>query len=114
MDAILPLTDRLTVSAGPRLSIKNAKAVAPYFDIDAIESIASGMPEFHTKGTTETAGIGGQVSYKLDSQWEVHSSFEYAHLFGSAANSPLIRQHGSLNQATFGVGISYSFDVNLR
>jgi outer membrane protein len=113
-DAILPLTDRLTVSAGPRASIKDAKAVAPFFNIDAAQSLASGLPTYHGSGSTETAGIGAQVSYKLTPQWEIHSSVEYEHLFGNAAGSPLIKQRGSLDQVTFGIGISYSFDVNVR
>ena len=113
-DAIIPLTDRLTFSAGPRASIKNATAVAPYFDIDASQSLASGLPTYHASGNTETAGLGAQVSYKLNSQWEVHSSVEYERLFGSAAGSPLVKQRGSPDQITFGVGISYSFDVKVR
>ena len=113
-DAIIPLTDRLTVSAGPRASIKNATAVAPYFDVDALQSQASGLPTYRTKGSTESAGLGAQLSYKLDSQWEVHSTVEYERLFGSAAGSPLVKERGSLNQLTFGIGLSYSFDVKVR
>jgi len=113
-DAVLPLTDRLTVSAGPRVSVKSQKAVSPYFDVSSSQAVASGLSEYHPKGATESVGLGAEVTYKFTQQWEIHSSVEYGRLFGSAAKSSLVKQRGSPDQLTFGIGISYSFDANVR
>ena len=113
-DAIIPLDQGFTFSAGPRLSLKNAQAVSPYFDINTAESLASGLPAFRVKGTTTSAGAGAQLGYMLTSQWEVHANLEYERLFNGAAKSPLVKSRGSPDQLTFGLGLSYSFDVKVK
>ncbi|WP_459465110.1 MipA/OmpV family protein [Rhizobium sp. No.120] len=113
-DGILPLTDRLTISGGPRFSIRSSAAEQPFFDVSSSESLRSGLPTYRVNGSTETVGLGGQISYKIDSRWEIHSSIEYGHMFGSAAGSPLIKQRGSADRLTIGVGLSYAFDLNVR
>jgi outer membrane protein len=113
-DAIIPLNDRLTLSAGPRFTVESAKAVAPYFGINSMQSIATGLPMFDAKGGPHSVGAGAQISYKLTPQWELHSSVEYARLLGDAAASPLVKLRGSANQTTFGIGVSYSFDFKIR
>jgi MipA family protein len=113
-DAIIPLNDRFTISAGPRFTVESAKAVEPYFGITSMQSIASGLPIFDAKGGPHSAGAGAQVSYKLTPKWEVHSYVEYARLLGDAASSPLVKLRGSANETTVGVGVSYSFDFKIR
>jgi len=113
-DAIIPLSDRLTISGGPRFTVETAKAVEPYFGITSVQSIASGLPMFEAKGGAHSAGAGVQVSYRLTPQWELHSYVEYARLLGDAASSPLVKLRGSENQTTIGIGASYSFDFKIR
>ena len=113
-DFIVPLIDRLTISAGPRFTWKSTKAVAPYFGVDAVQSLASGLPVFDPKGGAYSVGFGSQVSYRINPHWEVHAYVEYEKLLGDAANSPLVRLRGSSNQTTVGLGASYSFDFKIR
>ena len=113
-DAIIPLTERLTFSGGPRFSLKDAKSLSPYFNVDAAESIASGLPEYRLKGATASTGVGAQLGYMLTPQWEVHGYVEYERLLNGAASSPLIKLRGSPDQVTVGLGVSYSFDVKVR
>ena len=113
-DFIVPLIDRLTISAGPRFTWRSTKAVAPYFGIDAAQSLASGLSVFDAKGGAYSVGVGGQVSYRINPQWEVHAYVEYEKLLGDAANSPLVTLRGSSNQTTIGLGASYSFDFRIR
>lgn len=112
-DAIVPVRDRLTWSAGPRLSFANAHGTAPFFSIDQTESLASGLPVFNAGGGLQSVGAGTQLRYQITPQWEAHSYVEYQRLTGDAAASPLITQRGSPNQTTFSVGVSYSFDVRV-
>ena len=113
-DFIVPLIDRLTISAGPRFTWKSTTATAPYFGIDAAQSLASGLPAFDAKGGAYSVGLGSQVSYRINPQWEVRAYVEYEKLLGDAANSPLVTLRGSSNQTTFGIGASYSFDFKIR
>lgn len=113
-DVIVPLIDRLTISAGPRFTWKSTKAIAPYFAVDAVQSMASGLPVFAAKGGAHSVGFGSQVTYRINPQWEVRAYVEYEKLLGDAANSPLVTLRGSSNQTTVGLGASYSFDFRIR
>jgi outer membrane scaffolding protein for murein synthesis (MipA/OmpV family) len=113
-DFIVPLIDRLTISAGPRFTWKSTKAVAPYFGVDAVHSLASGLPVFEAKGGAHSVGFGSQVTYRINPQWEVRAYVEYEKLLGAAADSPLVTRRGSSNQTTVGLGASYSFDFKIR
>ena len=113
-DLIIPFSQRLTFSAGPRFALKGTQALRPYFDVNAAESLATGLPEYAVKGDAFSTGVGGQISYKLTPQWELIGYAEYSRLLGSAANSPLVKFRGSPDQITVGLGVSYAFDVRVR
>jgi outer membrane protein len=113
-DFIVPLSQRWTLSGGPRFTVENTNATAPYFSITPAQAMASGLPMFDAKGGAHSTGAGAQVRYQIDPQWEAHSYAEYQHLLGAAAASPLVKLRGSPDQATVGLGISYSFDFRVR
>jgi outer membrane protein len=113
-DFIVPVLQRFTISAGPRFTWESTKATSPYFGIDAVQATATGLPVFNAKGGAHSAGVGAQVSYRINPQWEVHSYVEYERLLGDAAKSPLVALRGSPNQTSFGIGASYSFDFKIR
>ena len=113
-DFIVPIIQRLTLSAGPRFTWESTKATAPYFGIDAAQALATGLPAFDAKGGAHSYGAGAQVSYLINPKWEVHAYVEYERLLGDAANSPLVTLRGSPNQTTVGIGASYSFDFKIR
>ena len=113
-DFIVPLSERWTLSGGPRFTLENTAATAPYFGITPAQAMASGLPVFNAKGGAHSTGAGAQVRYQINPQWEVHSYVEYQHLLGAAAASPLVKQRGSPDGVTAGLGGSYSFDFRVR
>jgi outer membrane protein len=113
-DFIVPVIQRLIVSAGPRFTWESTQATAPYFSVEGIQALSSGLPMFDAKGGAHSFGFGGQVSYRFNPQWEVHAYVEYERLLGDAAHSPLVTLRGSPNQTTVGIGASYSFDFKIR
>jgi outer membrane protein len=113
-DFIVPVTQAITFSAGPRFTWESTKAVSPYFSIDQVQAMASGLPTFNAQGGAHAVGAGAQVKYRIDPQWEVHSYVEYDRLLGDAAKSPLVTARGSVNQTTVGIGASYSFDFRIQ
>jgi MipA family protein len=112
-DAVIPFDERWTISGGPRLTLSDTKAISPYFGIDALQSLRSGLAAYEAKGGLYSAGAGLQATYRWTPQWEVRSYVEYSRLLGDAASSPLVLERGSRNQLTFGMGVSYSFDIKL-
>jgi outer membrane protein len=113
-DFIVPVTRSLTFSAGPRFTWESTAATAPYFSINQAQAMASGLTLFDAKGGPHSTGVGAQVKYRINPQWEVHSYVEYQRLLGDAAKSPLVMVRGSPNQTTVGIGASYSFDFRIR
>ena len=113
-DFIVPVIQRLAVSAGPRFTWESTQATSPYFGVNAVQAAASGLPIFDAKGGAHSTGFGTQVMYRVTPQWEVHSYIEYERLLGDAAKSPLVTTRGSVNQTTVGVGASYAFDFKIR
>jgi len=113
-DAIVPLAQGLTFSAGPRFTLESTGATAPYFSITPLQAALSGLPAFNARGGAHSAGAGAQLRYRINPQWEVHSYVEYQRLLGDAAASPLVQLRGSPNQVTVGLGASYSFDVRVK
>lgn len=113
-DVILPVIQRLILSVGPRFTWESTKATSPYFGIDAVQAMATGLPAFDAKGGAHSVGAGAQASYRINPQWEVHAYVEYERLLGDAAKSPLVTLHGSRSQTTVGIGASYAFDFKIR
>ena len=62
-DVIVPVIQRLTLSAGPRFTWESTKATSPYFGIDAVQAMATGLPAFNAKGGAHSVGAGAQVAY---------------------------------------------------
>jgi outer membrane protein len=112
-DVIVPVLERYTVSGGPRFTLEDTKATTPYFSINAVQAMASGLPVFDVKGGSHSAGAGTQLRYQISPQWEAHSFLEYDRLLGGAAASPLVTLRGSPNQIAGGLGMSYSFDLHM-
>jgi outer membrane protein len=113
-DVIMPVLERFSLSGGPRFTLQDTKATAPYFSIDAAQAMASGLPTFDATGGSHAIGAGAQARYQFNPRWEVYSYVEFERLLGSAAASPLVTLRGSPNQTAVGVGASYSFDVRVR
>lgn len=109
-DLVLPLTERLTFSAGPRLTAANAAAISPYFSISSAQSVASGLPAYSAGSGIKSYGAGLQVSYEITQRWRSHWFLEYERLAGDAAKSPLVTQRGSLDQIQVGIGVTRTFD----
>ncbi|HEX4410419.1 MAG TPA: MipA/OmpV family protein [Xanthobacteraceae bacterium] len=117
LDAVVPVA-QWTFSAGPRMTLQSTAANSPYFSITATQSANSGvaglpiLPAYRAGGGVYSYGAGTMVQYAFNQQWTVHALFEYEHLTGSVADSPLVIQRGSPDQFTYGLGATYSFSMH--
>src|SRR6201999_1857465 len=97
-DVIAPVSPRLTLSGGPRLSLATAEAEQPYFGITQEQSIASGLPVYNARGGIHSWGAGTQAHYQVTPQWATYTFVEYQRLEDGAADSPLVIQRGTPDQ----------------
>lgn len=111
VDLVIPVTQQLTFSAGPRLTAASSKALDPYFGITAAQSAASGLPIYDAGGGLRSYGAGAQLAYVISSNWRTNVFVEYDRLTNGAADSPLVTQRGSRDQIMAGIGVTYTFDV---
>lgn len=109
-DLVAPVTPKLMLSGGPRMTIASGAAMSPYFSITPAQSVASGLPVFDARGGVRSYGAGAQARYEWSQQWASHLFVEYERLTASAADSPLVSLRGSRDQVSIGIGLSYSFD----
>jgi outer membrane protein len=111
VDFVVPISPQWTVSGGPRMTVATKDANSPYFSVNAGQSAASGLPVFDAGGGVRSVGAGTQARYQWDAHWASHVFLEYTRLTGDVGNSPIVVQRGSPDQAMFGVGATYQFDM---
>ncbi len=80
-----------------------------YFSVDAAGSAASGLPVFQAGGGARDVRIGFGMLQSLSLNWHVGFGGVYSRLIGEAADSPITRDRGDLNQFIFGVGVAYAW-----
>jgi outer membrane protein len=53
----------------------------------------------------------GGVTYALNNRWGLFGFARYERLLGDAAKSPIVRELGSRNQLSGGIGLNYTFVI---
>jgi outer membrane scaffolding protein for murein synthesis (MipA/OmpV family) len=112
-DAFVDVTETVRISGGPRLSFANTDYFDDYYGISPSESVASGLPVYETDSGIKSAGAGGAVTWKVTDRLTSSLFGEYARLVGSAEDSPLVRERGSVDQFTVGLSSTYRFDFTI-
>jgi outer membrane protein len=104
--------DRYVVSIGPRVLFSDARYQRAYFGVTPAASLATGLRAYRPGGGVHGVAVASGVSYALNSRWGLFGYGRYERLVGDAAKSPLIREFGSRNQLSGGVGLNYTFTIN--
>lgn len=99
------------VSIGPRATIADATYTQAYFGIDATQSAASGLAQFNAGGGLQSYGLGATIVVPVSGNLSAAALGGLDRLSGDAAKSPLVRDRGSRNQRTFGLGLTYRFGM---
>lgn len=110
-DLIFRPTERLTITAGPRLNMGNDEFASTYFGVTAAEAAASSFGAFDADGGLLGAGIEVNGTYRLNDRWAVEGEVSYEKLQDSAADSPITRA-GSDDQWRISIGLSRAITLN--
>ena len=103
--------DRYVLSVGPRVLFSDGRYERAYFGVSPAASLASGLPAYRPGGGIYALAVASGLSYQLDSRWGLFGYARYERLVGDAAKSPIIRELGSRNQLSGGVGLNYTFTL---
>ena len=109
-DAIFRPSDRLTITAGPRLNLGNDEYASTYFGVSAAEAAASGFGAFDAQGGVLGGGFQVHGIYELIDSWALESTLSYEKLKNDAADSP-ITMSGSDDQWRISVGLTRAFTL---
>lgn len=110
-DYIAREADNYVVSVGPRLLLSDSRYQRAYFGVDPAASLAAGLPVYRPKGGIHALGVASGVSYQFNPKFGLFGYARYERLVGDAAKSPIVREYGSRNQMSAGLGLSYTFTV---
>ncbi|CAH0339760.1 MipA/OmpV family protein [Rhizobium sp. CECT 9324] len=113
LDAFTDIAPDLRISGGPRATYATSGYTKAYYGVDAGESAASGLTEYHPDGGFTSVGAGAAITWDATEKLQMSAFTEYKRLTGPAADSSLVEERGSKNQLTFGVSASYKFGFSL-
>jgi outer membrane protein len=80
-----------------------------YFGITPEQARASGLRQFTAEGGIKDVGASASLHYLMTEHWRVTGRLAYRRLLGDAADSPLVLDEGSENQASAALLVSYQF-----
>ena len=105
--------DRYVFSVGPRLFVSDGRYQRAYFGVDSAAAAATGLPLYRPDGGLHGVGLTSGLSYQLTPKFGLFGFATYERLVGDAAKSPIVREFGSRNQLSAGLGLSYTFPIDL-
>ncbi|SPJ24790.1 MipA/OmpV family protein [Palleronia abyssalis] len=95
-------SERLTLSAGPRLLFGTDDYASTYFDVDEATSTLS---QYDADGGLMTAGVEVGAKYRITDNWGVQGALTYDRFVGDAKDSPIVQQ-GSEDSYGLSVGLT--------
>jgi outer membrane protein len=110
-DAIWRDGDRYVFSIGPRILFSDSRYQRAYFGVDSAAAAASGLPAYRPGGGIHALAAASGLTYQFNPRFGMFGYARYERLVGDAAKSPIVREFGSRNQLSAGIGLSYTFTV---
>ena len=105
--------DKYVFSIGPRVLFSDSKYQRAYFEVTPAAALATGLPIYRPSGGIHAVGLASGLSYQFNDRFGMFGFGRYERLVGDAAKSPIVREFGSRNQLSAGLGLSYTFNVDM-
>jgi outer membrane protein len=103
--------DKYVLSVGPRLLLSDSRYQRAYFGVTPAAALASGLPAYRPTGVVHGVAMASGLSYQLNNRFGLFGYGRYERLVGDAADSPIVRELGSRNQLSGGLGLNYTFTM---
>lgn len=108
-DWVLRDGDRWLVSLGPRVTWGDNRYQDAWFGVDAATSASSGLSVFDPDGGIHAVGATASFLRELGPDWGLAAYAKYDRLLGDAADSPIVAIHGTRDQLSGGLALSYTW-----
>ncbi|WP_299479688.1 MipA/OmpV family protein [uncultured Roseibium sp.] len=102
-------TERLRLGTELSLGFANDSYMDTYFGVTRGGARRSGLAEYSASGGLKDVSLGATASFNVTERWGIVGRATYSRLLGDAADSPIVKDEGSADQFTGGLGISFSF-----
>lgn len=102
-------TNGLKLSTGLVSSWADDDYMQGYFGVTDAQSTQSGLSRFDSKAGLKDVGLQLKASYTLSPRWSLDGQIGYWRLQNDAANSPIVKDAGSVDQIRGLVGLSFQF-----
>ena len=103
--------DKYLFSIGPRLMFSDSTYQRAFFGVKPAVALATGLPVYRPDGGISGVALATGFNYQFNDQIGMFDYARFERLVGDAAKSPIVRQLGSRNQVSVGLGLSYTFAV---
>jgi outer membrane protein len=104
--------DRYAFTFGPRLLLSDARYQRAYFGVGSAAALATGLPAYRPDGGIHAIALASGLTTQFGERWGLFGYARAERLVGNAAKSPIVREYGSRNQLSAGLGLSYAFRIN--
>lgn len=104
--------DRYVISLGPRLLFSDGRYQREYFGVTPAVALATGLPAYRPSSGIYGVAAATGITYALNDRWGLFGFARYERLVGDAAKSPIVREFGSRNQFSGGIGLNYTFTIH--
>lgn len=101
--------DEWLLAIGPRLTFADERYQRAYFSVAPADSAPSGLPAYAANGGLQAIGLNAGFLRQLSKRWGIYTYAKYDRLVGDAARSPVVKVHGSADQLSGGLALTYTF-----
>ena len=105
-EARYPVSDTITLSAGPSVTWADAKYTQTFFGVNAAQSARSGLAVRTAKAGLNSVGFSVGANMRLSSNWGIGVFASTNRLRGDAAGSPVTEK---VSQSQAGMFAAYTF-----
>jgi outer membrane scaffolding protein for murein synthesis (MipA/OmpV family) len=98
--------ERLTLSAGPGLTLGSSQYNRTFYGVDAGQSVRSGLPEYAPASGVTSVNFSVKANYRLSPRWGVGATVVVSKLRGDVGESSIVEKK---TQVTYGLFSSYQF-----
>jgi outer membrane protein len=107
IDGRARLSDQVFASIGPRVRWGDGSYMQTYYGVTPVQAARSGLPTFAADGGVESVALNATLGWRPNERLVVTAFYERGELQGDAADGPLVRLRGEMEQQRLGLAVGW-------
>jgi outer membrane protein len=99
----------LDMMIGVGATYGNAQFMNTYFGVSSSDAAKTGLKRFDADSGFRDVNASLAAVFHFSMNWHLAAGIKYFNLINDAADSPIVDDRGSANQAVAGLGVAYSW-----